>query len=112
MLNVDASRIGAKVLPNNSTSRIPQLDGWRGVSIVLVITGHLLNIRYSSYTSSGAEFPVVGHLATWGVDIFFVISGFIITKLALAEKRLSGHFSVRGFYIRRCFRIIPPFFLY
>jgi peptidoglycan/LPS O-acetylase OafA/YrhL len=51
-------------------------------------------------------------LAAWGVYIFFIISGFIITKLALAEYNHKKVFSVKNFYIRRAFRIIPPFYAY
>ena len=92
--------------------RIAQLDGWRGVSILFVITGHLLNSRYSSLGPLDYPFPIAALLASWGVDIFFVISGFIITKLALSERDTTGSFSTRAFYVRRFFRIIPPFFLY
>lgn len=95
-----------------SAARITQLDGWRGISILFVIIGHLLNFKYSSAGPGEHAFPIAGVLANWGVELFFVISGFIITKLALSERDLSGNFSARAFYVRRFFRIIPPFFLY
>lgn len=88
-----------------SESRIAQLDGWRGVSILLVIAGHLAGLRYGV-----AEAPL--SLANLGVCIFFVISGFIITRLALAEIERTGTFSARLFFTRRALRILPPFYFY
>ncbi len=40
---------------------------------------------------------------------FFVVSGFIITTLLLREHEARGTISLRAFYLRRCFRILPPF---
>lgn len=88
------------------TNRIAPLDGWRGVSIGFVILGHAgLNV--------GTWRPgIFASLAGLGVFIFFVISGFIITKTSLRELRDTGSFSVRAFYTRRAFRIAPPFFTF
>jgi peptidoglycan/LPS O-acetylase OafA/YrhL len=91
--------------------RIAALDGWRGVSILMVIFGHLVDQRY------GSESPRIMHeladsISTLGVCIFFVISGLIITKLALRERDSEGSFSARNFYIRRVLRIVPPFYAY
>jgi peptidoglycan/LPS O-acetylase OafA/YrhL len=47
-----------------------------------------------------------------GVTVFFVISGFLITYLLLVEKEKNGHISLKEFYIRRAFRILPVYFLY
>jgi peptidoglycan/LPS O-acetylase OafA/YrhL len=91
-------------------NRIAQIDGWRGLSILFVIFGHLMAFRldfleyeYRSYLSV---------LATWGVKIFFLISGYVITKMALNEYASNGNFSRRAFYLRRFFRILPAFFVY
>jgi peptidoglycan/LPS O-acetylase OafA/YrhL len=46
-----------------------------------------------------------------GVQIFFVISGFVICRLLLREEARYGSFSLEAFYIRRVFRILPPFYL-
>jgi peptidoglycan/LPS O-acetylase OafA/YrhL len=92
--------------------RIAELDGWRGLSIVLVVLGHLVEQRYSSLQTTESPEPIGGALAHWGVCIFFVVSGFIITKLASEEIIATGRFSIFGFYIRRFARIVPPFFLY
>jgi peptidoglycan/LPS O-acetylase OafA/YrhL len=92
--------------------RITVLDGWRGISIMLVVFGHLIIYRYLHQAPFSLEYRVVDALATLGVCIFFVISGLIITKLALREQEASGRFSARNFYRRRFFRIVPPYFLY
>ena len=86
-----------------TNQRILALDGWRGISALMVVAAHLIHNRYG-----------FGNFATsdTGVLIFFVISGFIITKLAIGEHARYGHFSVGRFYIRRSLRILPPFFAY
>lgn len=92
--------------------RIRVLDGWRGVSILLVIAGHLVNYRYWDDSPVNLPYRFADVLSVTGVDIFFVISGFIITTLALREGETFGQFSPAAFYIRRVLRIIPPYFLY
>jgi peptidoglycan/LPS O-acetylase OafA/YrhL len=91
-------------------ARIPSLDGLRALSIFLVVSLHTLQ-RYS-----------IDHRVAWGwyalfngacgVEIFFVISGFLITSLLLQEQRKRGAFSLSGFYLRRAFRILPPLYFY
>jgi peptidoglycan/LPS O-acetylase OafA/YrhL len=92
--------------------RITALDGWRGISILLVIVGHLVDSRYLRRPPTSRTFLFAEALSTSGVLIFFTISGFIITTLALSERLRSGRFSAHRFYLRRIFRIVPPFFLY
>ncbi|HEV7681995.1 MAG TPA: acyltransferase [Pyrinomonadaceae bacterium] len=86
--------------------RIPSLDGLRALSIALVIIGH----AYQGATNTSPTTPVwliVGNAAL-GVEIFFVLSGFLITSLLLQEHRQFGTISLSGFYLRRAFRILPP----
>ncbi|MDP9046660.1 MAG: acyltransferase, partial [Bacteroidota bacterium] len=87
--------------------RLPSLDGFRAISIILVLIAH-------SRFSKG--FPVkYGDLARHGavgVTVFFVISGFLITYLLLAERSKVGHISLKRFYINRALRILPVFLLY
>lgn len=90
-------------------SRIAVLDGWRGISIGMVIAGHFWNFRLTSGSQEPAG--IAGALAQLGVEVFFFISGFIITRIALKERESNG-FSVRNFYLRRIFRIVPPFFAF
>jgi peptidoglycan/LPS O-acetylase OafA/YrhL len=89
------------------TTRISSLDGLRALSIGLVLFGHLSGTRY---------FPVSFHvgdyfsLASVGVIIFFVISGFLITSLLLNELDHHGRISLKRFYFRRTMRIFPPYY--
>jgi peptidoglycan/LPS O-acetylase OafA/YrhL len=86
-------------------SRIPSLDGARAISIALVIVAHLDLVRYV---------PGLWRLDTGnlGVRVFFVISGFIITTLLLAELRRAGSVSLKSFYRRRIFRILPAYYVF
>jgi peptidoglycan/LPS O-acetylase OafA/YrhL len=89
-----------------SGRRIVEIDGLRGVSILMVLIGHLVSWRYAEYFSTLAV-QIGAFLSNLGVELFFVISGFVITHLSLAEYRI-GTFSIKHFYLRRAIRIIPP----
>ncbi len=92
-------------------SRIPSLDGIRAIAIALVIYGHTVT-RFGNPSPFKAEIERTGLLWPDGVGIFFVLSGFLITTLLLREYDRSGTISIRKFYLRRCFRILPPFYAY
>jgi peptidoglycan/LPS O-acetylase OafA/YrhL len=78
--------------PVRRLGRRPALDGLRGLAVLLVIADH-------------AHLPL---RAAWiGVDLFFVLSGFLITSLLLEEHARGGTISLRGFYARRARRILP-----
>lgn len=96
------------------SERIDELDGWRGISIGCVILGHLTNFALLPAGSDPHASPGswLSHIDTLGVQIFFCISGFIITRLALAERARTGDFSIGRFWIRRTFRIVPAQALY
>lgn len=92
--------------------RIQGLDGLRAFSIALVLLAHVSGTR-------GFLAPVwlgsILHqfeLGMLGVRVFFVMSGFLITSLLLAEFNKSGTISLRHFYLRRTLRIFPPFYVY
>ncbi len=91
-------------------NRIPCLDGLRAVSILLVIVGHAYQGIYH-YDPVEPWWAILGN-GNLGVEIFFVISGFLITSLLLREREKYGDISLRNFYIRRLFRIFPPFYFY
>jgi peptidoglycan/LPS O-acetylase OafA/YrhL len=78
-------------------SHLPGLDGLRGISIIIVILSHFF--MHTPYTKG-----IAGNI---GVRTFFVISGFLITTLLIKEKVTTGNISLKRFYIRRFFRIIP-----
>jgi peptidoglycan/LPS O-acetylase OafA/YrhL len=93
---------------NDKSRNIPSLDGMRAISILLVILAHS-----SQYLPSSLAFPVTFLLfAHTGVSVFFVISGFLITSLLLKELNTTGTIRLGRFYLRRAFRIFPPFYLY
>jgi peptidoglycan/LPS O-acetylase OafA/YrhL len=78
----------------NLSQRYPTLDGWRGVSILLVLAGHLLPIGPKSLELNGA-------VAATGMAIFFILSGFLIASMLLHDD------SIINFLIRRFARIVP-----
>lgn len=97
----------ARVTRTAPSPRIRTLDGLRAFSIVLVILGHLGgNPKIPASISDAMDF------ANFGVRIFFVISGFLITTLLLKEVSKTGTISLKDFYLRRVFRIFPAFYNY
>jgi peptidoglycan/LPS O-acetylase OafA/YrhL len=77
----------------------PALDGLRAICIALVLSFHMHE-----------KLPRLLLQGEVGVDIFFVLSGFLITTLLLREKEKYGSVSLKGFYIRRAFRILPIYY--
>src|SRR3954452_13340110 len=71
----------------------PDVEGLRAVAIGAVLLCH-----------AGVPFLAGGYV---GVDVFFVISGFLITKLLLGELESTGGISLRRFYARRARRLLP-----
>lgn len=97
------------VPPLLASSYFPSLDGLRAVSIFIVLCAHLRG-RYEYLLPIAVwEYFFAGHI---GVYVFFSISGFLITSLLLKEKLATGNISLKNFYIRRFFRIIPVSMLY
>src|ERR1700687_2454964 len=81
--------------------RIPELDGLRGLAILLVLFYH--------YIESSPVLPgflsVAGRLTWSGVDLFFVLSGFLIGGILLNARESPNYF--KAFYVRRAYRILP-----
>ena len=86
-------------------ARIRTLDGWRGVAILLVIVCH-------AAASTRFNRMIWASLGNFGVDIFFVISGYIITSRFIEERKKTSSINLRVFYQRRVFRILPVVVLY
>lgn len=86
---------------DSSAKRIQGLDELRGIAIITVLIAHFFHIRTSH--------PILEdfHLGGVGVDLFFVISGYLIVSI-LQRTRGQDSF-LRTFYVRRIFRIIPLF---
>ena len=88
-------------------NRLPSLDGLRAFSIILVCVGHIAG------TIGAPDFLLPFHnLGNFGVKIFFVISGFLITYLLLLEREKTGGINLKQFYIRRTFRLFPAFYFF
>jgi peptidoglycan/LPS O-acetylase OafA/YrhL len=96
--------------PRERPRQIPSLDGLRALSILLVIAVHTLQHRSLTHRVP-AIFFVLGNGAL-GVEIFFVLSGYLITLLLLHERERRDFISLKSFYVRRGFRILPPLYLY
>lgn len=77
----------------------PGLDGLRGIAVALVLVNH-------------TGLPYTGTAGTVGVNVFFVLSGFLITRLLLEEKNRYGSVSLKYFYQRRALRIFPAMYAY
>ena len=91
------------------TGYLPTLDGWRAIAIFAVLLDHAV-----AYSSLG-QVPWLYRLSRTGpngVSLFFAISGFLICSRLLEEQATFGRISLRGFYIRRACRILPPAMFY
>ncbi len=94
----------------SASRRIPSLDGLRAISITLVIVSHLLGTR--GFPVGPRAMGAIGDFGYLGVRVFFVISGYLITSLLLAEHARTSTVSLRGFYARRAWRIFPAFYTF
>jgi peptidoglycan/LPS O-acetylase OafA/YrhL len=93
----------------HKTGYLPTLDGWRAVAIVAVLLDH--TVEYSPLRHY-PRLVTFTHTGPNGVSLFFAISGFLICSRLLEEDRAFGRISLRGFYIRRACRILPPALFY
>jgi peptidoglycan/LPS O-acetylase OafA/YrhL len=95
---------------NSAKQRLIGLDLLRFLAIVLVLGRHML-LPPESWPE-----VVRGAFATWnrggwiGVDLFFVLSGFLVSGLLFSEYQNRGSISFRRFFVRRGWKIYPPFF--
>jgi peptidoglycan/LPS O-acetylase OafA/YrhL len=91
--------------------RIPCLDGYRGIGTLLIVFGHCADRVYIPIPALDRLYRAL----LWSdiaLNLFFVLSGFLITHLLLREWNANGRISLRGFYRRRFLRIIPPYIPY
>lgn len=79
--------------PTSGARRYPGLDGLRAIAVTAVVVYHL--------------FPGVLPGGFLGVDVFFVVSGFLITSLLLREHRQNGRIALGAFWVRRARRLLP-----
>ncbi len=88
-----------------------RLDGLRGVAISLVLMVHLASptLPFSSEAWLATR-RLVGWVGPTGVDLFFVVSGFLITSILLTCRESPG--ALRAFYVRRALRILPAYYAF
>lgn len=89
-------------------THIPQLDGVRGLAILLILFHHLLSSNPQTNSHFLAFFIAIRESMWVGVDLFFALSGFLITRI-LYDSLNSPHF-LRNFYGRRSVRIFPLYY--
>jgi peptidoglycan/LPS O-acetylase OafA/YrhL len=83
---------------------MPFLDGLRAVSILLVLAFHQI----------GRRTALIGEQVNgWvGVELFFIISGFLITSILLKEQDKTGSYNLKNFYVRRWLRLCPAYYTF
>ena len=79
-------------------NRVPALDGVRAAAILLVLFGHTIHSKY---------LPLGVLFGQYGTSLFFVLSGYLITAVLLADEARNGRVQLMRFYRRRAFRILP-----
>ncbi|MFZ6722290.1 acyltransferase family protein [Undibacterium sp. Ji49W] len=84
-----------------STKKFGSLDGLRAISIFAVIWHH---------TAPASVNHVMASIGAQGVQLFFAISGFLITTLLLRERERNGKIDIKAFYLRRALRIFPLYY--
>ncbi len=91
-------------------TKLPSLDGWRALSITLVLISHAVYSEgFPEPWKSASGWLNQGNL---GVRMFLVISGFLITLLLLREHEATNRISLSRFYLRRSIRILPVYFAF
>ncbi len=113
--DADGAATGGR-LPALDGLRVPALDGLRGIAIAMVMLYHFDFLYHLHFTDEGASLVLLDDLvsktfgAGWaGVDLFFVLSGFLITGILYDAKGPARRFFA-SFYARRSLRIFPAYY--
>src|SRR4051812_37529305 len=86
------------------------LDGLRFISITFVVLHHLFTFK-TNFGFTRFDYPILWLIGFYGIQFFFMGSGFLITYLLLLEKQETGSISLRHFFMRRMLRIWPGYYL-
>jgi len=87
-------------------------DGLRAISIIFVILNHLGSYLLLPRTNFFQQRVWPLFAGGTGVNIFFVLSGFLITRILLTEMEVNGSISLKHFYIRRALRLLPALLIF
>ena len=105
------ARARPEEVPVPLDGHIPVLDGIRGLAALLVIWTHIGTVLQPPFTSTIDILVQKAAQSMWlGVDLFFVLSGFLITGILLDSRGSPNYF--RAFYIRRALRIFPLYYAF
>jgi len=97
-------------MKGNKLNHIVELDGLRGFAVLIVMFYHFMHVPMISVNSFDRQFENF-FLSGWiGVDLFFVLSGFLITRILFNTKYDKNYF--KSFYFKRTLRIFPLYYLY
>lgn len=107
-VTVTMDRSAAEVDRSLERGHILALDGLRGIAILLVVACHFVSNLH--ITADGWAWPLVAfaHAGWAGVDLFFVLSGFLITGILIDARGSNSYF--KAFYARRALRILPVYY--
>lgn len=99
-------------LTSSPPQRIAELDGLRAFAVLSVVVYHMAAFSLALPLGPRPVASLITYIGPSGVNVFFIISGYIITTLLMRENTAATQPSLAGFYIRRVFRIVPPLALY
>lgn len=106
-----------KALFNPEDGHIGVLDFWRTIAMFWIVTKHTMQVIMAYRNNPQISKSMLGNpdyksifLAEFGVDIFFVLSGYLIGLIVLKEIKKNGRFDIIRFYIRRALRMFPIYY--
>lgn len=95
---------------NNTKIYFPNLNGLRFIAAFMVIIHHMEQNLFLQGQNNNWNNPIIQSIGRLGVELFFVLSGFLITYLLLTEEKNTKKISIKNFYIRRVLRIWPLYY--
>ena len=96
-------------MPKSQLKYIPALDGIRGIAALMIMFFHF----FQNLQTQNSSYFLIKKLSIFGqtgVSLFFVLSGFLITRILVNSKRGNNYF--KNFYLKRIFRIFPLYYLF